>query len=202
MAPPPYHTVYVASNVSRFTSRTQKLQCKQIRGTKVIDDELTSVFWIMSDDTAADVQPHPTKNATKRRKTVNTNAAKVAIRKERPPAKIFAPFRACHPIIRSSNYLFMLTILFSDYRSSIIHCRPIYFCSTWKDQFSDNNLCGKMSSHLRSQKRLEFGISNEASNSREHHFSLRMEGPAICGMGWWNSGEHGGCMGFQEGEES
>lgn len=107
-----------------------------------------------------------------------------------------------YPIIRSSNYFFILTFLFSDYRSSIIHCRPIYFCSTWKDQFSDNNLCGKMSSHLRSQKRLEFGISNEASNSREHHFSLRMEGPAICGMGWRNSGEHGGCMGFQEGEES
>lgn len=106
-----------------------------------------------------------------------------------------------YPTLRSSNYFFMLTIL-SDYRSSIIHCRSIYFCSTWKDHLSDNNFCGKMSSHLRSQKRLEFGIFNEASSSREHHFSLRMEGPAICGMGWGNSGEHGGCMGFQEGEES
>lgn len=107
-----------------------------------------------------------------------------------------------YPIIRSSNYFFMLTILSSDYRSSIIHCRSIHFYPTRKDKFSDNNLCGKMSSHLRSQKRFEFGISNEASNSREHHFSLRMEGPTICGMGWGNSGEHGGCVGFQEGEES
>lgn len=49
----------------------------------------------MSDGTAADVQIHPTKTASKRRKTVKTNIANGAIRKERPPAKIFMPFRAC-----------------------------------------------------------------------------------------------------------
>lgn len=59
-----------------------------------------------------------------------------------------------------------------------------------------------MSPHLRSQKGLEFGISNEASNSRQYHFSLRMEGPDIYGMGCGDSGEHGRSMGFQEGEES
>lgn len=156
----------------------------------------------MSDGTAADVQLHSTKTATKRRKTVKTNAANGSIRKERPPSKIFVPFRAClfnHSFVELPLYA---NNLFSDNRASITHCCSIYFYSTWKDQLSDNNLRGKMSSHLRSQKRLEFGISNEASNSREHHFSLRMEGPAVCGMGWGNSGEHGGSMGFQEGEES
>lgn len=59
-----------------------------------------------------------------------------------------------------------------------------------------------MSSHLRSQKRLESGFSDEASNSRQHHFSLRMERPAVCSMGWGDSRQHGGCMGVQEGEES
>lgn len=49
----------------------------------------------MSDGTAADVQLHPTKTASKRRKTGKTNAVNGAIRKERPPAKIFVPFRAC-----------------------------------------------------------------------------------------------------------
>lgn len=49
----------------------------------------------MSDGTAADVQLHPTKTASKRRKTVKINIANGSIRKERPPAKIFVPFRAC-----------------------------------------------------------------------------------------------------------
>lgn len=140
----------------------------------------------MSDGTAADEQLHPTKIANKRRKTVKANVANGAVRKERPPARIFVPFRACLSTIQNN---FTLTVLRSDYRSSIIHCRSFCFHSTWKDQLSDNNLRGKMSSYLRSQKRLEFGFSDEASNSRQHHFSLRMERPGVCSMGWRDSGQ-------------
>lgn len=152
----------------------------------------------MSDGTAADVQLHPTKIANKRRKTVKANATNGAVRKERPPARIFVPFRAC---LSTNQSIFMLTILCVDYRSSIIHCRSICFHSTWKDQLSDNNLRGKMSSYVRSQKRLEFGFSDEAPNSCRHHLSLCMERPGFCSMGWRDSGQQGGCMGIQEGKE-
>lgn len=61
----------------------------------------------MSDGTAADVQLHPTKIAHKRRKTVKSNDADGAVRKERPPARIFVPFRArLSTVLCSSKQLY------------------------------------------------------------------------------------------------
>lgn len=61
----------------------------------------------MSDGTAADVQLHPTKIANKRRKIAKSNAANGAVRKDRPPARIFVPFRAClSTILCPSKHLY------------------------------------------------------------------------------------------------